>query len=74
AKESLAQTQAEIASLNAAFKVELAGVSATPLQADKLELDSVTIRPTARGVALRFVGVAWVPFLQGADGRWNVRA
>lgn len=74
ARESLAQTQAEIASLNAAFEVELAGVSATPLQADKLELDSVTIRPTARDVALRFVGVAWVPFLQGADGRWNVRA
>lgn len=74
AKESLAQTQAEIASLDAALEEELAGVSATPLQADKLELDSVTIKPTARDVALRFVGVAWVPFLQGADGRWNSRA
>lgn len=74
AKEALAQTQAEKAALEAEMQGELAAVSATPVQAETIELDTVSVTPTARDVAVRYLGVAWVPYLQGADGRWNVRA
>ncbi len=74
AKESLAQTEAEMAALNAEFEQELAALSSSTVLAEEIELGSVTISPTSRDVAVRFLGVAWVPFLQGADGRWSVRA
>ncbi len=74
AKESLDQTEAEVAALNAELEQELATVSAGTVHAESIELDTVTIKPTTRDVAMRFVGVAWVPFLQGADGRWSRRA
>lgn len=74
AKEALAQTQAEKAALEAEMRSELAAVSATPVQAEAIQLDTVSVTPTARDIAVRYLGVAWVPYLQGADGRWNVRA
>ncbi len=74
AKEALAQTQAEKAALEAEMQSELAAVSATPVQAEAIQLDTVSVTPTARDIAVRYLGVAWVPYLQGADGRWNVRA
>ncbi|MBX3141883.1 MAG: ATP-binding protein [Trueperaceae bacterium] len=74
AKEALAQTQAEMAALEAEMQSELAAVSAAPVQAEAIQLDTVSVAPTARDIAVRYVGVAWVPYLQGADGRWNVRA
>ncbi len=74
AQEALDQTKAEIAALEAEMQSELAAVSATPVQAEAIQLDTVSVTPTARDVAVRYLGVAWVPYLQGADGRWNVRA
>jgi len=74
ARESLAQTEAEMAALNAELEQELAALSSSTVLAEAIELGSVTVSPTSRDVALRFLGVAWVPFLQGADGRWSVPA
>lgn len=74
AQEALAQTRAEIAALDAEMQAELAAVSAIPVQAEAIQLDTVSVTPTSRDVAVRYLGVAWVPYLQGADGHWNVRA
>lgn len=74
ARESLAHTRQEIADLEAALEGELAAIGATSVRAETIELDSVTVKATSRDVATRFVGVVWLPYLRGADGRWSVRA
>ena len=71
ARQALAQTDAELARLDAELERELAAVAGDGVHAEALELESVSVRPTSRDVALRFVGVAWVPFVQGASGRWE---
>lgn len=70
AKEALAQAEAEMAALRQALEAELTALAQGQLQADQLELEQVSIKPTSRDVVVRYVGVVWVPYaLEG--GRWT---
>lgn len=74
ARETLAHTEAEIATLQAELEREISTIAGSSVRPEELEFDEVTITPTARGIATRFVGVAWVPYRRSDDGRWSVRA
>ena len=71
ARETLARSQAELAALQAEFDRELAALPTQELHPDALDLETVRVRPTSSDIAVRFVGVLWVPHVQDADGRWR---
>ena len=71
ARETLAQTQSELAELQAEFDRELASLELGLIEAERVELETVAIKPSSRDVALRFVGLVWVAHRQGQDGRWR---
>ncbi|MFO7546219.1 MAG: DUF87 domain-containing protein [Trueperaceae bacterium] len=71
ARETLARSQAELAALQSEFDRELAALPSQELHPDVLELETVRVRPTSSDIALRYVGVLWIPHRQGADGRWH---
>lgn len=69
ANEKLRAAQAEHAALLAELESAITAAQATGVHAEDLQLETVTIRPSSRDVALRFLGLAWVPHRQ-VDGRW----
>lgn len=70
AQEALAQTEAEIANLQGELERELNELASEPVRGEELEFETVTIRAATRDMTMRFVGVAWVPYVRRADGRW----
>lgn len=70
ANEKLRAAQAEHTALLAELDSAIATAQAAGVHAEDLALETVTIRPTSRDVALRFLGLAWVPHRQ-VDGRWR---
>lgn len=71
AREALEQVEAEMATLQEELERELAALRGDGIHAEELELESVSVRPTSRDVAVRYLGVVWVPYAQGATGRWE---
>lgn len=70
ASERLAVARTERAELVAELEQALASAQAVSVHPEELQLDSVAIKPTSRDVAIRFLGLAWVPHRQ-VDGRWR---
>ncbi len=71
AREALAQVEGELAALQAELERELAALAGEGVHAEALELETISVRPTSRDVALRYVGLAWVPYELAANGRWT---
>lgn len=71
AREALEQTNAEIMALEQALKAELDQLASQRAHAEELELDEISIKPTIRDIAMRFVGIAWVPYRQNEKGYWE---
>lgn len=72
ARETLERSSAELAALQAEFDRELAALPDLELRPDAVELEMVRVRPTSSDIAVRYVGVLWVPHRPGDDGRWKV--
>lgn len=72
ARETLERSTAELAALQAEFDRELAALPDLELRPDAIELETVRVRPTSSDIAVRYVGVLWVPHRPGDDGRWKV--
>lgn len=70
AREALAQTRAELTALEGELQRELDVLASGAVHADDLELETVSIKPTTRDVVVRYVGIAWVPFVRSGSGRW----
>ena len=70
AQEALAQVESEIAALQAELERELETLAGDGVHAEALELETVSIKPTARDVVLRYVGIVWVPYEVALNGRW----
>ena len=70
AQEALAQVESEIAALQAELERELETLAGDGVHAEALELETVSIKPTARDVVLRYVGIVWVPYEVAPNGRW----
>lgn len=71
AREALEQTNAEIMALEQALKAELDQLASQRAHAEELKLDEISIKPTIRDIAMRFVGIAWVPYRQNEKGYWE---
>jgi len=71
AREALEQTNAEIAALENELEKELNQLANYATHAETLELKEVAIKPTSRDIAMRFVGIAWVPYQQNNNGHWE---
>lgn len=71
AREALAQTNEEIAALERALQAELDQLASQRAHAEELALNEVSIKPTIRDIAIRFVGIAWVPYVQNSKGYWE---
>ncbi|HLU83573.1 MAG TPA: DUF87 domain-containing protein [Trueperaceae bacterium] len=69
AKERLAAALQERQALEAELTRELQTLQQGALAAETLALETVTIRPTSRDIAMRFLGVVWWPHVL-SDGRW----
>ncbi|MBX3144851.1 MAG: DUF87 domain-containing protein [Trueperaceae bacterium] len=72
ANEKLRAAQAEHAALLAELENAITAAQSAGVHAEDLQLETATVRPSSRDVALRFVGLAWVPHRQ-VDGRWVAR-
>ncbi len=70
ANERLRAAQAEHTELIAELESAIEAAQATGVHPEDLQLETVTIRPSSRDVALRYLGLAWVPHRQ-SDGRWK---
>lgn len=71
AREALEQTNEEIAALESALQAELDQLASQRTHAEELALDEISIKPTIRDIAMRFVGIAWVPYVQNSKGYWE---
>ena len=70
ARAALAQVEAELATLQSELERELEALAGAGVHAEALELETVSVRPTARDVVVRYVGLVWVPYRVDANGRW----
>lgn len=71
AQQTLAQSRAELEAMQHAFETELAALQLDDIRPDTLELETLRVRPTTTDIAVRYVGVLWVPLRQDVDGRWR---
>jgi len=70
AKERLAAALQEKAALEDELTRELAVLQDSNVHPESLVLETVTIKPTSRDIAVRFLGIVWLPYVQ--DGaRWQ---
>lgn len=69
AKERREAAQSALEELEETLAEELSLVRFHNVHPEEIELESVTIRPKSRDVAVRFLGIAWVPFLE-SEGHW----
>ncbi len=69
AKERREAAQSALEELEDTLAEELSLVRSHNVHPEEIELESVTIRPKSRDVAVRFLGIAWVPFLE-SEGHW----
>lgn len=69
AKERLEAALREKADLEGELARELSAQQDRTVHPETLALDTVAIRPTSRDIAVRFLGIVWLPFAPG-DGRW----
>lgn len=67
ARERLAAAETELAELTAELDERLAELDALVVQGDRLALTTVTIKPTKRDVAVRFLGVVWIEHHRHGD-------
>lgn len=72
AKDRLAAARDEQTNLMAELADALEAVKRKPVHPDDLQLDTVSVRPTSRDVAVRYLGLVWVPHSLEA-GRWRAR-
>ncbi len=69
AREAAEQVRAQLTDLQAELERELAELELP--DADALELEPVRVLAKSTGIATRYVGLLWVPYRHGADGRWQ---
>jgi hypothetical protein len=67
ADETLAQVRADQTQLEAQFREELAALE-TRIDAATAPLETIVVRPKAGDIELRFLGVAWIPYIEDAAG------
>ncbi len=72
AKERLQASHRELDDLRSEMLAEVEALQSRTVHPEELALETVVIRPTSRDVAVRFLGIAWVPHVE-EGGRW-VRA
>ncbi len=72
AQEKLEDSQRQYAALERELQAELDALGASDVHPESIELETVVVRPTSRDIAVRYFGLAWVPFVE-EGGRW-VRA
>ena len=69
AKERLAAATREREELQAAMLAEIEELQRRTVHPEEIELETVVVTPTSRDIAVRYLGLAWVPFVE-RDGRW----
>lgn len=69
AKERLAAALQEKDALEDELTRSLTALQDGAIGADALALDTVTIKPTSRDIVVRFLGIAWLPYVL-SEGRW----
>ena len=55
--------------LQAAMLAEIEELQRRTVHPEEIELETVVVTPTSRDIAVRYLGLAWVPFVE-RDGRW----
>ncbi|MGE5191524.1 MAG: ATP-binding protein [Deltaproteobacteria bacterium] len=67
AQENVQQYEDQLAELDAQFKAETAALDDS-VNADKLELEDIVIKPRKADINVTLVALAWIPCALGADG------
>jgi hypothetical protein len=67
AKDTVSAHQQRLAEIEAEFKAETDELAAKGDPATE-QLDKISIRPAKKDIQVRFVGLAWLPYRQDADG------
>ena len=69
AKERLEAALAERSALEDELTRELESLQADTVHPEALQLETVAIKPTSRDIAVRYLGIVWVPYVQ-EGARW----
>jgi hypothetical protein len=68
AKEKLAVLQADLEELESAFETEKLALMDRQIEP---EIERIPVHPRKTDIMIRSLVLAWVPWIQGVDGRWT---